>query len=302
MGGNNRYYRAERLIFNMAKKGKSFILKAACPAGSGIVAGVTSFLFENDCYLLSLQQFDDEENGKFFMRTVFRPSGGDGEIGEIREKFPKIARKFKMEWAMHDPLKPVRVLIMASKSVHCLRDLLHRREKGELPIEITAIVSNHESPREIAEKSNLRFVCLPVTEKTKLKREKELLKIIGETDTELVVLARYMRVLSGKLAEKLSGRCINIHHSFLPAFKGAKPYHQAHERGVKLIGATAHYVTRDLDGGPIIEQMTTRVDHNHTPEQLARAGEENECAALAKAIKYHIERRIFLDGEKTVIL
>lgn len=286
----------------MAGKGKNFILKAACPARSGIVAGITSFLFENDCYLLSLQQFDDEENGKFFMRTVFRPNLRAPEIGEIIRKFPQTARKFKMEWEIYDPDEPAKVLIMASKSAHCLRDLVYRREKGELPIEITAVVSNHKEPRALAEKNGLRFFYLPVREETKPEREKALLKIIGETRTELVVLARYMQILSPGLAEKLSGRCINIHHSFLPAFKGAKPYHQAHRRGVKLIGATAHYVTKHLDEGPIIEQRTTRVDHNHTPEDLTQIGMENECEALAKAVKCHIERRIFIDGKKTVIL
>lgn len=286
----------------MRKKGKSFILKASCRAGSGIVAGVTSFLFESDCYLLSLQQFDDEENGRFFMRTVFRPPAGAEGVENIRRNFPPVAERFGMKWDIHDPAVPFRVLIMVSKHGHCLRDLLYRRKTARLPVEITAVVSNHGDLRAEVESEGLRFVHLPVTGSSKERRERKLLKIVEETGTELVVLARYMRVLSAGLAEKLSGRCINIHHSFLPAFKGAKPYHQAHGRGVKLIGATAHYVTKDLDEGPIIEQQTTRVDHNHTPEQLAQIGMENECEALAKAVKYHIEHRIFLDGEKTVIL
>lgn len=283
-------------------EGKSFILIATCPAGSGIVAGVTSFLFENGCYLLSLQQFDDEPKGKFFMRTVFRPKPGGENIREIRRRFPRIAEKFGMKWEIHDPKKPFRVLIMASKHGHCLRDLLYRTKTGRLQMEITAVVSNHKDLGTDAESEGVRFIHLPVTASTKWKSEKQLLETIEETETELVVLARYMQVFSPELVGKLSGRCINIHHSFLPAFRGAKPYNQAYRHGVKLIGATAHYVTENLDEGPIIEQKTTRVDHNHTPEDLKQKGMENECEALAKAVKYHIEHRIFIDGEKTVIL
>ncbi len=286
----------------MAEDKNSFILNATCPAGSGIVAGVTSFLFENGCYLLSLQQFDDESNGRFFMRTVFRPGRGGSKIGEIRRKFPQIAEKFKMQWEIHDPQRPFRVLIMVSKQDHCLRDLLYRKNTGRLPMEITAIVSNHKDLRPDVESEGISFIHLPVSGATKQRQEKKLLKIIEKNRTELVVLARYMQVFSAQTAEKLSGRCINIHHSFLPAFKGARPYHQAHKHGVKLIGATAHYVTKNLDEGPIIEQRTTRVDHNYTPEDLTQIGKENECETLARAVKYHIEHRIFIDGEKTVVL
>lgn len=286
----------------MAEKGESFILKAACRAGSGIVAGVTSFLFENDCYLLSLQQFDDEERGNFFMRTVFRPEGGGGDTVKIRERFPGVAKKFGMKWEIHDTRERFRVLIMASKHGHCMRDLIYRKKTGRLNIDVSAVVSNHEDLRPEVEGENIGFFHLPVSKAAKRKQEEKLLKIIEETGTDLVVLARYMQVFSPGLARKLSGACINIHHSFLPAFKGARPYHRAHKRGVKLIGATAHYVTEDLDGGPIIEQQTTRVDHNHTPEDLIQAGMENECETLAKAVKYHTEHRIFLDGKKTVIL
>jgi formyltetrahydrofolate deformylase len=179
--------------------------------------------------------------------------------------------------------------------------LLYRQRKGEINMEITAVVSNHQDLRPMVEREGIRFIHLPVTSGTKHQQEQRLLEIVKETTSELVVLARYMQILSNGLTQKLGGRCINIHHSFLPGFKGAKPYHQAYERGVKVIGATAHYVTSDLDEGPIIEQMLTRVDHNHGPEQLVRAGRDNECLALAKAVRYHVERRVFLDGNKTVV-
>ena len=206
-----------------------------------------------------------------------------------------------MDWQIHNPQVAVKTLLMVSKYDHCLDDLLYRKRKGELNMEITAVVSNHQDLRAMVEREGIRFVHLPVTTDTKAQQEKRLMEIVHETETELVVLARYMQILSNKLTQQLSGRCINIHHSFLPGFKGAKPYHQAFERGVKVIGATAHYVTSDLDEGPIIEQMLTRVDHNYGPEHLVQVGRDNESMALAKAVKYHIERRVFLDGNKTVV-
>jgi formyltetrahydrofolate deformylase len=206
-----------------------------------------------------------------------------------------------MYWKFHRPEVAVKTIILVSKYDHCLDDLLYRQRKGEINMEITAVVSNHQELRPMVEREGIRFIHLPITAATKTQQEHRLIEIVDETNSELVVLARYMQILSNELTEKLSGKCINIHHSFLPGFKGAKPYHQAFDRGVKVIGATAHYVTSDLDEGPIIEQMLTRVDHTYDAKQLVGVGRDNECLALAKAVKYHVERRVFLDGNKTVV-
>ena len=279
----------------------NYIFTGTCRAGSGVVAAVTGFLAERNCYICALEQFDDESTDKFFMRAVFRLQQGSPEINEIRRAFESVAAEFAMQWQIHDPKVPVKTLIMVSKYDHCLDDILYRLRKGEFNMQITAVVSNHTDLRPMVEREGLRFIHLPVTRDTKPRQEQRLMEIVGETATELVVLARYMQILSNDLTEQLSGKCINIHHSFLPGFKGAKPYHQAFDRGVKVIGATAHYVTSDLDEGPIIEQMLTRVDHNYKPEHLVRVGRDNESISLAKAITYHIERRVFLDGNKTVV-
>jgi formyltetrahydrofolate deformylase len=279
----------------------NYILTATCRAGTGVVAAVAGYLANRDCYICALEQFDDESTDKFFMRAVFRPQGASPPIDEIRQGFSEVAEPLDMKWQFHNPQEPTRVVIMVSKFDHCLDDLLYRCRTGDLHMQILAVVSNHEDLRPLAEQQNIPFVYLPVDANNKEQQEAEVLKLIEETDTELVVLARYMQILSNNFTEQLAGRCINIHHSFLPGFKGAKPYHQAYDRGVKVIGATAHYVTGDLDEGPIIEQIVTRVDHNHTPENLVRVGRDNENMALAKAVKYHIERRVFLDGNKTVV-
>lgn len=279
----------------------NYIFTGTCRAGSGVVAAVTGYLAERNCYICALEQFDDESTDIFFMRAVFRPQQGSPEIDEIRRAFASVAAEFAMQWQIHDPKVPVKTLIMVSKYDHCLDDILYRLRKGEFNMQITAVVSNHTDLRPMVEREGLRFIHLPVTRDTKPRQEQRLMEIVDETATELVVLARYMQILSNDLTEQLSGKCINIHHSFLPGFKGAKPYHQAFDRGVKVIGATAHYVTSDLDEGPIIEQMLTRVDHNYKPEHLVRVGRDNESIALAKAITYHIERRVFLDGNKTVV-
>ena len=279
----------------------NYIFTGTCRAGSGVVAAVTGYLADRNCYICALEQFDDESTNKFFMRAVFRPQQGSPEIAEIRRAFESVAAEFAMQWQIHDPMVPVKTLIMVSKYDHCLDDILYRLRKGEFNMQITAVVSNHTDLRPMVEREGLRFIHLPVTRDTKPRQEQRLMEIVDETATELVVLARYMQILSNDLTEQLSGKCINIHHSFLPGFKGAKPYHQAFNRGVKVIGATAHYVTSDLDEGPIIEQILTRVDHNYKPEHLVRAGRDNESIALAKAITYHIERRVFLDGNKTVV-
>ena len=279
----------------------NYIFTGTCRAGSGVVAAVTGYLAQRNCYICALEQFDDESTDIFFMRAVFRPQHGSPDIDEIRRAFASVAAEFAMQWQIHDPKVPVKTLIMVSKYDHCLDDILYRLRKGEFNMQITAVVSNHTDLRPMVEREGLRFIHLPVTRDTKPRQEQRLMEIVDETATELVVLARYMQILSNDLTEQLSGKCINIHHSFLPGFKGAKPYHQAFDRGVKVIGATAHYVTSDLDEGPIIEQMLTRVDHNYKPEHLVRVGRDNESIALAKAITYHIERRVFLDGNKTVV-
>ncbi|WP_168013125.1 formyltetrahydrofolate deformylase [Halomonas salinarum] len=279
-----------------------FVLTVSCKTGTGIVSGITSYLSDRGCNIIELAQFDDKVTGRFFMRSVFSilPDASH-TIDDLRSGFLDLAEKFDLEWAMHDAHRPTKVLIMVSRFDHCLVDLLYRHRKGELNIEITAVVSNHLDARPIAEREGIRFVHLPVTQDTKPEKEAELLKIVNETGTELVVLARYMQVLSDHLCEKLHGRAINIHHSFLPGFKGAKPYHQAFDRGVKLIGATAHYVTADLDEGPIIEQSVQPVNHAYYPEELVALGRDTETVALSRAVKLHAEHRVFLSGNKTII-
>ena len=288
-------------MIDLSREANTYILTATCRAGTGVVAAVTGYLADNGCYICALEQFDDESTDKFFMRAVFRPQGDSPPIEDIRRGFSAVTDKLQMQWQFHNPRVPTRVMILVSKYDHCLDDLLYRRRTGDLHMQVTAVVSNHETLRPLAERENIMFHYVPVTPDTKAEQEQALLDLIDSTGTELVILARYMQILSPMLTEKLAGRCINIHHSFLPGFKGAKPYHQAYDRGVKVIGATAHYVTSDLDEGPIIEQMVTRVDHNHRPHDLERVGRDNESMALAKAVKYHIERRVFLDGNKTVV-
>ncbi|UVW27217.1 formyltetrahydrofolate deformylase [Massilia sp. H6] len=279
-----------------------YILNASCRAGIGIVAAVATFLAQRDCYICALEQFDDDSTERFFMRAVFRRQGGSPAIDELRAQFADlVAAHLEMDWKIHDPADPVKTVIMVSKDDHCLDDLLYRRRNGELNMSVTAVVSNHLDLRPMVEREGIRFIFLPVTKENKAQQETRLLEVFEETGAELVILARYMQILSDQLASRLAGHCINIHHSFLPGFKGAKPYHQAFDRGVKLIGATAHYVTPDLDEGPIIEQVLTRVDHNFKPEQLVRVGRDNECQALAAAVKFHIERRVFVHGTKTIV-
>jgi len=262
---------------------------------------VTSYLSEQGCYLSELHQFDDEDTKRFFLRTVGRITRDQVSLDTLKAGFQSVADRMDMDWAFHPLDAPMKTLIMVSQFDHCLEDLLYRVRKGELHIEITAVVSNHLDCRSLAEREGIRFVHLPITSETKQRQEDALLGIIEETETELVVLARYMQILSNRVCEVLRGRAINIHHSFLPGFKGAKPYHQAYERGVKLIGATAHYVTADLDEGPIIEQSVQPVDHAFTPDDLVAAGRDTETVALARAVKLHSEHRVFLDGNKTVI-
>ncbi|MFO1149631.1 MAG: formyltetrahydrofolate deformylase [Alsobacter sp.] len=280
----------------------SFVLKLACPNRPGIVAAVSSYLFEAGCNILDAQQFDDTETDRFFMRVVFNPVNGGGSVETLRQGFAPIAEAHGMEWSIRDRAERRRVMLLVSKFDHCLVDLLYRHRIGELPMEVTAVVANHAADhyRHI-DLDGIPFHHLPVTKQTKLEQETQLWELIRSTRTEVVVLARYMQVLSDGLTAKLSGRCINIHHSFLPGFKGAKPYHQAHERGVKLIGATAHYVTSDLDEGPIIEQDVERISHRDTPDDLVRKGRDIERRVLSRALADHLDDRVILNGHKTVV-
>jgi formyltetrahydrofolate deformylase len=284
------------------KNKPSFILTVSCPGRSGIVAAIGNFLADRACFIKELHQYDDLDFGRFFCTIEFFFEGDQKpRVEQLRAAFEMTAMGFDMEWAIHDASQPTKVLIMVSKYDHCLRDLLYRRSTGELNIEITAVVSNHEDLKILADQAGVPFIHLPMTRETKPEQEARLLEIIKETETELVVLARYMQILSNKLCKQLAGRCINIHHSFLPGFKGARPYHQAYERGVKLIGATAHYVTADLDEGPIIEQMVERVSHSHDSEHLTLVGRDTEAQTLARAVKNHVRHRVFMNGLRTVV-
>jgi len=278
----------------------AMILTLSCPDRPGIVARVSTFLFERGGNILDAQQFDDQETGRFFMRVVFDPA--DAERDALRADFEAVAKEFSMDWTLRDRDQRYRVMILTSKADHCLADLLYRWRRGELPMDITAVVSNHPaSTFAHIDLSGLDFHHLPVAKDTKFEQEAELWRLIGETKTEIVVLARYMQVLSDGLAAKLEGRCINIHHSFLPGFKGARPYHQAHARGVKVIGASAHYVTGDLDEGPIIEQDVERISHRDSPDDLIRKGRDIERRVLARALRWRLEDRVLLNGRKTVV-
>ena len=267
----------------------------------GIVAAVSGFLAEHNCFITESAHFGDPGTGRFFMRTVFRTDEATPARPEFDVRFGERATRFDMEWTLHDPRQKQRVMILVSRFDHCFNDLLYRYRTGSLPMEITATVSNHSDLAPLSRLHKVPFYHLPVTPETKPAQEHQLLELIERTGTELVVLARYMQILSPDLCAKLQGRAINIHHSFLPGFKGAKPYHQAHARGVKLIGATAHYVTEDLDEGPIIEQSVERVDHTDTPADLVAVGRDIESVVLARAVRYHLNRRVLLNNQKTVV-
>jgi len=277
------------------------ILTLSCPNRPGIVASVSTMLFSHGGNILEAAQFDDTLSGRFFMRTVFNlPEGGGTD--PVIAGFAPIAAEFGMEWSLSPADRRKKVLILVSRFDHCLVDLLYRWRIGELAMEIVGIISNH--PRETfagIDFAGIPFHHLPVTAETKPRQEEQIKAIVARTGAELVILARYMQILSDDLAAYLSGRCINIHHSFLPGFKGARPYHQAHARGVKLIGATAHYVTADLDEGPIIEQDVERVSHNDSPEDLVRKGRDIERRVLARAVGFHLEGRALLNGMTTVV-
>jgi formyltetrahydrofolate deformylase len=276
------------------------ILTLSCEDKPGIVARVTGNLYEAGANILEAQQFDDTESGKFFMRVVLDP--GSGNETTLRSAFAPVAEQFGMEWTMRDATQKRRTVLMVSKFDHCLGDLLYRTRIGELPMDVVAIIGNH--PKEalnISLMGDVPYHHLPITKDTKPQQEAQVKAIVTETGAELVVLARYMQILSDDMASFLNGKCINIHHSFLPSFKGAKPYHQAHARGVKMIGATGHYVTTDLDEGPIIHQDVEAVTHADTPEDLVRKGRDVERRVLAEAVRLHLEDRALLNGTKTVV-
>lgn len=277
-----------------------YVLTLACPERPGIVRAITAFLADRGFDIVEHQQFDDHMSGKLYLRTAFTP--GDNEVSAegLSAEFAAVADEFDMEFAIHDG-RPQRLLVMVSKFGHCLNDLIFRWRAGSLGAEIAVVVSNHEDLRPMAEAAGLPFIHVPVTAATKPEAEARLLELVAEYNADLVVLARYMQVLSNDLCASLRGRAINIHHSFLPGFKGAKPYHQAYDRGVKLIGATAHYVTADLDEGPIIEQEVFRVDHSLDPNALVTVGRDAESQALSRAVRWHSQHRVLLNNTRTVV-
>ncbi|WP_028713925.1 formyltetrahydrofolate deformylase [Paracoccus sp. J55] len=277
-----------------------FCLTVACESTRGIVAAISGFLAENGCNITDSSQFDDPQTGKFFMRVSFVSEEGVG-LEELRAGLAEPAKPFGMDYAIHDEAEKMKVVIMVSRFGHCLNDLLYRWRIGALPIDIVAVISNHMDYQKVVVNHDIPFHCIKVTKENKPQAEAQLMAVVEDSGAELVVLARYMQVLSDALCKKMSGRIINIHHSFLPSFKGANPYKQAFERGVKLIGATSHYVTADLDEGPIIEQDIIRVTHAQSPEDYVSLGRDVESQVLARAIHAHIHRRVFLNGNKTVV-
>jgi formyltetrahydrofolate deformylase len=278
-----------------------FILRGQCVDAIGIVADVSAFLATRRLFIVESADFGDQVTGLFFFRIVFAPTGPGFSADAFRAEFAATADKWKMEWELRDAREHPNVLILVSQADHCLNDLLYRQRIGALSMKVPAIASNHLSCQWLAERHGIPYHHIPVRPETKAASEARILELAETTGAELVVLARYMQILSDATCRKLEGRCINIHHSFLPGFKGARPYHQAFERGVKLIGATAHYVTPDLDEGPIISQAVERADHSDTPDRMAAIGRDTEARVLAQAVKLHIEGRIFANGMKTVV-
>ena len=279
----------------------SFILTLSCMDRPGIVADVSKYLADAGCNIFDAQQFDDTESKRFFMRVVFAVVSGTANAKSLTAGFETLGAKWGMSWEMRPKNEKRRVMLLVSRFDHCLVDLIYRLRIDELPMVVSAIVSNYERAQfSHVDFGDIPFYHLPVTRETKMEQEAAIWQLVQNTKSEVVVLARYMQILSDGMSAKLHGRCINIHHSFLPGFKGAKPYHQAHMRGVKLIGATAHYVTSDLDEGPIIEQDVERISHRDTPDDLVRKGRDIERRVLARALRYHLEGRVLLNGHKTV--
>jgi len=300
--GEVPHHPSQPVVFRMSQTGSEYILTISCPDTVGIVFAVSGFLAERNCNIIDSAQFGDRGSGLFFLRVHFAAGRKGPSHAELSKAFQEVvADPFRMTWKLHDATRRQRVLIMVSKFGHCLNDLLYRYRIGYLPIEIPAIVSNHRDFYQLAAWHDVPFHHMPVNAESKAEQEARLWEIVERERIDLVVLARYMQVLSPELCEKLTGRAINIHHSFLPSFRGAKPYHQAYTRGVKLIGATAHYVTSGLDEGPIIEQEVERVDHTMTPDDFVAMGRDIENVVLARAVKYHVEHRVLLNGNKTVV-
>ncbi|KPM81538.1 MULTISPECIES: formyltetrahydrofolate deformylase [Cobetia] len=285
----------------------TWILTAQCPSRIGTVDVVTRYLREQGCYITELNSFDDRLSGRFFIRAEFRPQTEAGALDDgfdaasFEQGLGTRAADFEMDVSLSAPDERMKVVIMVSRSDHCLNDLLYRHRIGQLPMDITAVISNHPDMAPLAEWHGLPYHHLPITAETKAEQEAQVWQIVQDTGAELVILARYMQVLSSDMCEKLSGRAINIHHSLLPGFKGARPYHQAYEKGVKLVGATAHYINDDLDEGPIITQGVETVDHAHYPEDLIAKGRDIECLTLSRGVRYHLERRVFLHDKRTVV-
>ena len=283
------------------------VLTLSCPDRPGIVAAVSGALADRNGNIVESQQYGDPATSRFFMRVQFTlpasgPAGGAGDgPADVRSSLAGLAAELHLEWDLYDTAVRPRVLILVSRAGHCLNDLLYRQRSGQLGIDIVAVVSNHPDLRPLTQTHGIDYHHLPVTDETRGAQETEILTLVEHYQADFVVLARYMQVLTDGLCGKLQGRAINIHHSFLPGFKGSRPYHQAHARGVKLIGATAHYVTGDLDEGPIIEQEIARVDHSQGPAALMAVGRDTECLALARAVRWHAEHRVLLNGAKTVV-
>jgi len=287
----------------MAGVDSTFSLLLVCPDRKGIVASVAGFLSEHDASIVEAKQFNDQLTRRFYMRAVFTSVGAKFVgIEQLRSEFATLAKTFDMTWQIEDTARRVRALIAVSKLGHCLQDLLYRWRSGVLPVDIVGVVSNHEDLRGLTEWHQIPFHYLPVTAETRSQQEAAMLELLSCNQADLLVLARYMQILSNDMCRAVSGRCINIHHSFLPSFKGAKPYHQAYERGVKLIGATAHFATSDLDEGPIIEQDVVRVDHSLSPEQLTAAGRDVERRVLSQAVEHVVEHRVLLNGDHRTVV
>ena len=279
-----------------------YILTLSSRDVAGIVAAVSGFIARQEGFILESTQFGDASTGRFFLRMDFRGGPGTPPAAELEASFAaSVGEPFDMAWELHDAARRPRLLVLVSREGHCLNDLLHRARVGTLGVDIAGVVSNHDDFRELVEWRGIPYHHLPVSHQNRSEQEAEVLRIVEELRADVVALARYMQVLGPGLTRRLAGRAINIHHSFLPSFKGARPYHQAFDRGVKLIGATAHYVTDELDGGPIIEQEVIRVDHAHTPQELMALGQDIECVVLARALKYHCEHRVLVNGAKTVV-
>lgn len=277
-----------------------YALTVACPSTRGIVAAIANYMTDNGCNITDSSQFDDSQTNSFFMRVSFTSDAGKS-LADLEAGFTKVAGDFSMQAAFHDETEKMKVVIMVSRFGHCLNDLLYRCRIGALPIDVVAVISNHMDYQKVVVNQDIPFHCIKVTKENKPQAEAAIMRVVEEAGADLIVLARYMQILSEEMCQKMSGRIINIHHSFLPSFKGANPYKQAYERGVKLIGATSHYVTSDLDEGPIIEQDTIRVTHAQSADDYVSLGRDVESQVLARAIHAHIHRRVFLNGNKTIV-